>query len=227
MGGSNVSKVDHRTLLYPGATTPIYTNIMLWFGPSNHIQVGYNSFDYEQVKKQVDDHLSRGLAGTIVDWYGAAHTWDDGATLYLKQYAETLLGYPFKFAIMEDKGALSSCAYTAGCDLTAQLISDLTYIVNTYGSSPAYMKIDGRPVIFFFGVERYPIDWSRVVASIEGNPLFVFENAGGFAQTSSGGAFAWVMINPGNMYDWKQSYLDYFYSQAQTFPSAHTFRRHL
>src|SRR5206468_6358309 len=61
----NVSQVDHHTLLYPGSTTPIYTNIMYWFGKSNHVPVGYNSGDPVQVRKQVDDHLSRGLNGTI------------------------------------------------------------------------------------------------------------------------------------------------------------------
>jgi PKD repeat protein len=223
LGASNVSKVDHRTLLYPGATTQIYSNIMYWFGPSNHIQVGYKSNDYNQVKKQVDDHLSRGINGTIVDWYGTGHSWDNGATLYLKQYAETLPGYPFKFAIMEDKGALSACLNTAGCDLTAQLISDLTYIVNTYGVSPAYMKINGQPVIFFFGVEALAIDWNRVLAGVPGNPLYIFENSSGFTRVASSGGFAWVMINSTNQLDWKQSYLDPFYTKALTYPAEHTF----
>ncbi|MFB3814291.1 MAG: PKD domain-containing protein [Terriglobales bacterium] len=223
LGAGNVSKVDHRTLLYPGSTTQIYSNIMFWFGPSNHIQVGYQSNNYDQVKRQVDDHLSRGITGTIVDWYGTAHTWDNGATLYLKQYAESLPGHPFKFAIMEDKGALKPCAATPGCDVNAQLISDLTYIVNTYGVSPAYMKLNGRPVIFFFGVEDYAINWSYVEGAVPGNPLFIFENASGFNIPTSDGGFAWVMINTSDPLDWKQSYLDYFYSQARNYVSQHTF----
>lgn len=223
LGASNISKADHRTLLYPGATTAIYSHLLLWFGPSNHIQVGYRSDDFNQIKRQVDDHISRGLAGAIIDWYGTSHTVDTTATLYLKQYAESLPGYPFKFALMEDKGALLGCAHVSGCDITAQLISDLTYIVDTFAGSPAYIKHDGRPVILFFGLEAYTIDWERVKAGVPGNPVFIFENAGGFSQTASDGGFGWVQINTGNSNDWMQGYLDYFYSYAHNFPQQHTF----
>jgi hypothetical protein len=219
----NISKVDHRTLLYPGATTQIYTNIMFWFGQSNHINVGYSSNDYNQVKRQVDDHLSRGIAGTIVDWYGTGHPWDNSATMYLKQYAESVPGYPFKFAIMEDKGALLNCSHTAGCDVNAQLVSDLTYIVQTYGSSPAYMKFNNEPAIFFFGLEAYSINWSLVKSKVPGNPLFIFENPSGYTQAATAGAYSWVMINTGNSSDWMQSYLVNFYQQGQSYPAQHTF----
>jgi PKD repeat protein len=223
LGATNVSKADHRTLLYPGATTAIYSHLLLWFGPSNHIQVGYRSDDYNQVKRQVDDHISRGLAGAIIDWYGTSHTVDTTATQYLMQYAESLPGYPFKFALMEDKGALLNCANTSGCDLNAQLISDLTYIVNAFSGSPTYLKFIGQPAILFFGLEAYNIDWNYVKANVPGNPLFIFENAGGLTHTASDGGFGWVMINASDPTDWKSSYLSYFYSSALAFPQEYTF----
>lgn len=223
VGAGNVSKVDHRTLLYPGATTQIYTNIMYWFGQSNHMNIGYSSPTAAQVQKQVDDHLSRGLAGTIVDWYGPGQAWTDTGTMLLKQYAETLPGYPFKFAIMEDKGALLSCANTPGCDINQQLISDLTYVYNTYEGSPAYMRIGGRPVVFEFGLERYSINWDYVAANTPGNPLFVFQNGSGFTHANTSGSFSWVMINTSNVNDWEQSYLDNFYTTALSYPTLHAF----
>jgi hypothetical protein len=218
----NVSKVDHHTLLYTGATTKIYTNIMYWFGPSNHIQVGYQSDDPAQVYKQVDDHVSRGIDGTIVDWYGPSHVVDDTATQYMMKYAETLPGLPFHFAIMEDKGALLNCANTAGCDVNQQLISDLTYIYNIYEGSPAYIKINGQPVVFFFGLEAFNLNWDYVKASAPGNPLFIFQNTGGYTHVDTSGAFSWVMINTSDPTDWKQSYLDNFYAQSLNSPSLHT-----
>ena len=78
---------------------------------------------------------------------------------------------------MEDVGALGSAAASNGCDVTDQLISDLTYVATQYESSPAYMQMNGRPVIFFFGVDAYYIDWSRVISSIPGNPLLIFQGA--------------------------------------------------
>ena len=222
-GAANISKVDHRSLLYPGATTRILTNIMYWFGPSNHIQVGYVSNNFDQVKRQVDDHLSRGITGTIVDWYGSAHTGDNGATQYLKQYAESLPGYPFAFAIMEDKGALLSCSNTPGCDLNAHLVGDLNYIMQTYAGSPAYLSYNGRPAIFFFGLEAYTINWDWVASQVPGNPLFIFQNAGGYTHADTGGAFSWVMINTSNPFDWKSSYLDDFYAQSLRYPVMQTY----
>jgi hypothetical protein len=54
-------------------------------------------------------------------------------------------------------GAISNCANTSCCDLTAALISELNYITQTYISSPAYIRWNGNPVVFYFGVESYPI----------------------------------------------------------------------
>ena len=59
----NVSKVDTRTLMYPGSTTNLYVHLMMWFGNSSHIGVGYNSSDPIQIQKQVTDLLSRGIQG--------------------------------------------------------------------------------------------------------------------------------------------------------------------
>lgn len=220
---ANVSKVDTHTLLYPGAKTKIYTNIMYWFGPSNHVQVGYTSDDPAQVQKQVDDQVSRGIDGTIVDWYGSSHVVDDTATQLMMRYAETLPGLPFKFAIMEDKGALISCAQTAGCDVNKQLITDLTYVYNTYEGSPAYMMFNGQPVVFFFGLEAYNINWDYVKANLPGNPMFIFQNAGGFTHADTSGAYSWVMINTSDPNDWKQSYLDNFYQTALNYRALHPF----
>src|SRR5512146_1649582 len=61
LGATNVSKVDTRTLLYPGATTPIYVHFMPWFGQTSHMNIGYNSNDPNQVHRQLDDMLSRGI----------------------------------------------------------------------------------------------------------------------------------------------------------------------
>lgn len=223
IGATNVSKVDHHTLLYPGATTEIYTNIMFWFGQSNHMDVGYNSTDPAQVAAQVDDHVSRGIDGAIVDWYGTIHPFDDTGTQLMMRHAETLEGYPFKFAIMEDKGAIGPCAKTVGCDVNKQLISDLTYVYNTYQGSPAYLRLNGRPAVFFFGLDAFNINWDYVKANVPGNPVFIFQSGGGYTHAATGGAFSWVMINTSDPNDWKQSYLDSFYQTSLNYSTLHAF----
>ena len=152
-GAGNVSKLPLRSLLYSGSNTRIYATWLGWFGKAAHMNVGYNSADAGQVHRQVVDMISRGIQGAIAAWYGPANTAIDAATMLLKSEAEAHAGQ-FQFAIMEDVGALGTAAADNGCDVTDQLISDLTYVATQYESSPAYMQMNGRPVIFFFGRGR-------------------------------------------------------------------------
>jgi hypothetical protein len=211
--GANVSKVATPTLLYPGATTRIYAHFMPWFGWSNHYDVGYHSNDPAQINAQVTDMLSRGITGMIIDWYGEGSN-SDLTTLQIKPEAESRNGQ-FEFAIMEDKGSvnLKSCSDTASC--TSAVIADLTYAYNTYENSAAYMRWNGRPVVFFFGVEALPVDWASVRAQVPGNPILVFENSSGFTRTFSDGGFAWVMPSDVTSSDLiGMAYLNDFYSSA-------------
>jgi len=88
----NVSKVPINALLYSGASTKIYAHYMPWFGSSSHMNVGYRSDDAAQVKKQVEDMVSRGIQGAIVDWYGPAATLQDTSTKLLMKEAEAHAG---------------------------------------------------------------------------------------------------------------------------------------
>jgi hypothetical protein len=220
---ANVSKVDTRTLLYPGATTKIYAHFMAWFGQSSHMDIGYTSSDPNQVKRQVTDAMSRGISGFIEDWYGQNNSMPNATAFALKTEAESRNG-GFQFAIMEDGGALNKCNATSGCDLTGQMIIDLTYAYNNFETSPAYMTINGRPAVFFFDPDRFgALDWARVTANVPGNPVLIFQNSGGFTHAQSGGSISWVMINTSNANDWSQSYLDGFYTAGKANPQGHAF----
>ncbi|HZD92723.1 MAG TPA: PKD domain-containing protein, partial [Candidatus Sulfotelmatobacter sp.] len=224
LGPVNISKLPLRGLLYPGSTTKIYTHFMPWFGFGDHMSVGYISTDTLQVQRQVNDMISRGLDGAIVDWYGRGtfnkhYVSYDQATQSVMREAELHPG--FNFAITHDSGALKTCAATIGCDVTQGLIDDLNYANVTYSNSPAYLRSAGRPVFFFFGHEAYAIDWTRVRAGVAGNPMFIFRNASGFAKEQSEGGFSWVApetVTATNLM--AISYLDNYYKTALTFPSA-------
>lgn len=213
----NVSKLPIRSLLYGGSNTKIYATWLGWFGQSNHISVGYNSNTPTQVHAQVEDMISRGIQGAIADWYGTSAASIEAATRLLKSEAEAHSGQ-FEFAIMEDKGALSAAAKNNGCDVTAQLISDLDYIASQYESSPAYMRIDGRPVVFFFDVNAYYIDWSRVIASIPGNPLLLSRGVTGLTGNFSDGGYSWVDIKSNNPFNPELNIQDAFFQAAQQMP---------
>src|SRR5262249_1791492 len=120
-GAGNVSKADVHKLLYAGARTKVYAHLVLWFGQSNHMNIGYSSTDPAQVKRQIDDMVSRGIEGVMMVWYGPNNAIDTAATLVMRE-AEKHKG--FTFALMVDHGAIlwNSCD---GCNpqqaLTAQL----------------------------------------------------------------------------------------------------------
>lgn len=204
----NMSKLPISSLTYPGANTKIYAALMGWFGKASHISVGYKSNDAAQVKKQVEDMQSRGIEGAILAWYGAGTGAENQTAQLLRTQAEAHPG--FTFAIMVDQGTIQW--NSMGMSATDALIYHLNYVAQTYYPSTAYMRINGRPVVFDFGLEAWPIDWTRVVSSVQGNPMFIFRNPNGFAHAFSGGAYSWGPA--GGL-----AYTDYFDKIAATYPN--------
>jgi PKD repeat protein len=213
----NVSKAPISELLYSGASTKIYAHYMPWFGSSSHMNVGYRSDDPAQVKKQVEDMISRGIQGAIVDWYGPASTLADTSTKLMMKEAEAHPG--FTFAIVEDAGALVTAAEQNGCDATTQLISDLNYIFSTYASSPAYMKVNGKTPVFMFGVTGWYEDWPRVQAALPSSAVLLFRGGEGLHLSASGGAFQWLDIDSNDPFDEQIGAQDSFYATASNNPN--------
>jgi hypothetical protein len=215
-GAGNISKVDVHSLLYSGATTKVYAHLLLWFGGSKHMNIGYSSTDPNQVKSQIADLISRGIDGVIIDWYGSNNSIDQATQLVMAE-AENHPG--FTFAIMVDQGAIEwdSCS---GCSPQQALTSQLQYIEKTYFTSPAYMKIDGQPVITNFNVDQsYSVDWNAANAALSTHPLFLFQNNSGFSHTLSDGSYSWVMPTTK---DYGASYLSSFYDAGMSFASEQT-----
>jgi hypothetical protein len=215
-GAANVSKVDVHSLLYSGASTKVYAHMMLWFGGTNHMNVGYSSTDPAQVHKQITDMISRGIEGVILDWYGPNNSIDQAAKLVMAE-AESHPG--FTFAIMVDQGAIQwfSCS---GCTPQQALINDLQYIEQTYFPSPAYMKQQGRPVVTNFDVDSsYTVDWSAASASLSTQPVFLFQNNDGFTHVLTDGSYSWVMPTTT---DYGMSYLTSFYDTGMPLATEQT-----
>lgn len=223
-GAGSVSTLPVRALL-GGMNTRVYVHWMPWWGNGSHIEIGYSSADANQVTRQVASMRARGIDGAIAYWSGqpvsANKQHNDTAVRLLMAESERTPG--FEFAVQEDKQALESCANTAGCDLTQRVIDDLNYMAANFYPSAAYMRRDGRPVVFFFGLEAYTLDWARIRAGVQGNPKFIFRNSVGFGREQSEGAFAWIGTStdadPAGL-----AYLRNFYSKATvTYPSLEAF----
>src|SRR6201993_2898881 len=216
LGAGNVSKVDVHSLLYSGATSKVYAHLVLWFGGSNHMAVGYSSTDAVQVHKQITDMISRGIDGVILDWYGPNNSIDQAAKLVMAE-AESHPG--FTFAIMVDQGAIKwdSCS---GCSPQQALINQLQYVEQTFFPSPAYLRQQGRPVVTNFAIDdSYTMDWPTVNAALSTQPLYLFQNNGGFSHVLSDGSYSWVMPTTN---DYGKSYLASFYDTGMPYSKEQT-----
>lgn len=216
LGAANISKINIRSLLYPGASTKILAHMMLWFGQSNHMNIGYSSTDPNQVKRQIEDMISRGIDGVVIDWYGPNNSIDQATKLVMAE-AERHQG--FTFAIMVDTGAIgwNPCA---GCSPQQTLTEQLQYVEQTYMPSPAYMRINGVPVVTNFGIDySYSMDWNAVNAALSTQPKFLFQEASGFSHVLSSGSYSWVAPNTS---DYGMSYLTNFYDTGFSFPLEET-----
>jgi hypothetical protein len=216
IAAGNVSKLDIHSLLYPGTQTKIYAHFMPWFGGSNHMNVGYSSTDPKQVTRQIQDMISRGIDGVIIDWYGQGTT-SDKATLLVMKEAELHPG--FSFAIMVDAGTLkqTSCG---GCTPQQALVQHLRYIEQTYFSSPGYLRIQGRPLVTNFDIDLYyKIDWQAVNGAMASDPAFVFQNNAGFTHLVSNGSYSWVQPTTT---DFGTQYLTSFYKTGKSYSHMQT-----
>lgn len=195
----NISTVPFRQLLYSGAKTKVYAHVVPWFCVpgllerdqvqrcNGHVISGYNSNDTLTVARQIEDMIARGADGVIVDYYRTAL--EDETTLKIRDQAEQHEN--FELAVMEDK---ENYRYAVTPEARAEkFLADVAYINSTYFGSPAYMRRDGRPVLFVFQDDSV-VDWIAVRAGVRalGDPLLIFGND--FDHPAADGAFAWIDI---------------------------------
>lgn len=183
-----------------------------WFGFPKHISVGYSSHDPDVIRRQIQDAKTRGIDGFVVDWYGDREPFIDKSYALMQDIAAR---NNFRIAMMYDETNHED-------DATDEAIADFTMFHDTYlaGHSPgrkAYLKYQGRPVIFIFPKGGHT-DWDKVRAVVNqwsDPPLLITENLPGQYADALDGFYAW--INPGpegwaaNGSDWGEQYLSHFY----------------
>lgn len=211
LGASNVSKVDIHSLLYPAATTEIYAELQPWFGDKRHMSVGYISWDPNQVDNQLNDMVSRGVSGVVIDWYGPADKTEPTTLAWFTAAAN----HPgFKVLIMIDKGAvtLSPCS---GCSPQQTVIYLTKYVLQNYATSPSYATLNGAPLITQFDLDRhFTLDWNAIRAAAP-NVAWIFQSAAGFTHTFSSGSYSWMNATSTQ---YGMDYLTKFYNAAMQTP---------
>src|SRR6266567_17680 len=246
----HVSNISLKQLMYPGWTGRMICEYQPWFGLSSHKSVGYNENSSATVGAQDSFMIAEGCDINLIDWYGSL---DPNQSFNLTTantvFADlnTRTGYPLKFGILEDKGALKSTCPTSGQTETATvsclqnaLITEMDYVNANYANSPVYWTDAGQPVIAYFGGKSdWPIlisaDWDSVWAAVKAHTdtystpfKYVFQFGSFTANAYDSGRYGWVQppaYSSTQQFWWGSStsanpvYLDNFYSAGLSHPS--------
>jgi hypothetical protein len=188
-----------------------------WFGGNGHIDVGYSSQDRTVLERQVADAKQLGISGFVVNWYGRQHPFEDASYALLQQVADGDRE-GFRVALMYDEDDSDPP------NATEAVLADLNYAYQRYISrssqvpSSAYLRYNGRPVIFIFPKEGNT-DWNRIrqaVNSWDEKPILIYKDPSEKWAGAFDGFYAWVQPGKGGWQrdgsNWGQQYLDDFYT---------------
>lgn len=120
----------------------------------------YDSQDEKLIETHILLASYAGIDGFIVSWWGI-NSFEDESLEKIIKIAEK---YDFKITIYYE-------SYRPWKPLTIkEIVSELSYIVKKYSLSPAFFKINGKPVFFIYNIgghERKPDFWLQVKRSLE------------------------------------------------------------
>jgi len=133
----------------------------------------YKSQDVAVIDWQIDQAKTHGITGFVVSWFGKTAKWHDDALALLLERAEKK---DFKVSVYWETHR------DTGAQMLQFAVDDLSYVLERYGKSQAFLKINGKPVIFAYGRVAYQTPVALWPAIIEG----VRAQAGDFALIADG-----------------------------------------
>lgn len=168
------SEVPHKVLAfyYTWYGTPEYHDRYIHWGKvdaedhdisksTNYPALGaYDSHDPEVIDHHIDQAKSHGVDAFICTWWGR-NTYDDRA---FKKVLNRAKAKDFTVTVYWE---------TAPGEKQAQVdqaVEDLLYVLNEYGSHPAFLEVDGNPVIFVYGRVMNQVSkgqWPAIITEVK------------------------------------------------------------
>ncbi|HYD16619.1 MAG TPA: endo-1,3-alpha-glucanase family glycosylhydrolase, partial [Candidatus Nanoarchaeia archaeon] len=190
-----------------------------WFGTKEHIDVGYSSQDPKVVQRQIDEAKALGINGFVVNWYGPRKEFMDKAYEVVQRAATK---NNFKIAMQYDEAVDNPGNWTEAVIVDLQYAYDKYIAGNTGVPTDAYLRYNGRPVIFIFP-KTDKTDWNRVkqvTQSWSDPPLLIYKDPSERFPNAFDGYYAWVQPGKrGWQHDgsnWGGEYLENFYQRMRT-----------
>jgi hypothetical protein len=125
----------------------------------------YRSADRGAIERQVDQAKGAGIDGFELNWWGPDNPTDNNLATLL----DVAGAKGFKVTVDVD---LNSPFLTSRGDVA----NALSYLKKYHGH-PAWFRVDGRPVVSFYGIRKYGVgDWANIrAASGNGDALWIGE----------------------------------------------------
>ncbi len=126
--------------------------------------IRYASNDTQTITRQVEQAQSAGIDGFISSWWGPGSDTDQN----LKKLLAIAGQRDFKVSIY-----FETLAGPNGSPLDESKIHDwLAYAIKNYRDDPAFMKVDGKPLIVIWASATVPLDtWKEIFASLRDQGL--------------------------------------------------------
>jgi glycoprotein endo-alpha-1,2-mannosidase len=162
---------------YTNVPHEVLASYYVWYGPGKSwgkedvakkeisntarypIKGAYDSHDPAVIDWHIDQAKAQGITGFIASWWGVGEheSWVEKGCQILIERAEKK---NFKIAIYWEQ------APGEGKDQIQRAIGELSYVLTRYGKSPAFLKVDGKPVIFAYGRVMWQIPpnaWPEII----------------------------------------------------------------
>lgn len=112
----------------------------------------YTSHDPQAVARQIQQARGAGIDAFVVSWWGAGNPTDDNLRILLDQARAA----DFQIAVDFE---VTSPFYRTRDDV----VNSLRQLLQTHANHPAYLRVGGKPVVFFWRQVKYPVAVWQVI----------------------------------------------------------------
>lgn len=143
----------------------------------------YDSRDPEVLRQHIDWARDAGIDAFVVSWWGP-RSFEEGSLNILLELLEEEQVEDFAITVMIEQASSGS-----------NLRDQIRYVLERNGASPAWLRADGRPVLFLFGRVASEFSRSTLEAALGGRSVFAV--ADGVTFSDAAAAFDGILFyNP-------------------------------
>jgi hypothetical protein len=141
------------TFYYPWYNANSWSSQIL----KDHPVPSYSSDDTSTMTRQIDEAQAAGIDGFISSWWGPNSYTDQNLQRLLDVAQKKNFKISIYFETLTDKGPRSK----------DEILSWLEYLISTYRDHPAFMKVNGKPLVVIWASETVSIEaWRDIISQL-------------------------------------------------------------